>query len=124
MSKTTLDTSIHLSKNRGESISQVEYSRIIGSLMYLTNCTKPDLAYTVSKLSKYTSNSGTDNWKAIVRVLKYLRYTHNYRLHYTRYPEVLEGCSDTNWISDVKRFKIYQWLYVYTSRFSCIMEIF
>ncbi|KAL9447408.1 hypothetical protein AB3S75_014970 [Citrus x aurantiifolia] len=73
--------------------------------MYLTNCTRPDLAYTVSKLSRYTSNPGTDHWKDIVRVLRYLRYTHNYKLHYTRYPEVLEGFSDANWISDVKDSK-------------------
>ncbi|KAH9670173.1 hypothetical protein KPL70_016878 [Citrus sinensis] len=69
MSKTPLDTSIHLSKNRGDGISQVEYARIIGSLMYLTSCTRPDLAYTVSKLSRYTNNLGTVHWKAIVRVL-------------------------------------------------------
>ncbi|KAH9686503.1 hypothetical protein KPL70_014374 [Citrus sinensis] len=105
MSKTPLDTSIHLSKNRGEDISQVEYARIIGSLMYLTSCTRPDLAYTVSKLSRYTSNPETDHWKAIVRVLRYLRYTRNYGLHYTRYPEVLEEFSDANWISDVKDLK-------------------
>ncbi|KAH9727083.1 CCHC-type domain-containing protein [Citrus sinensis] len=105
MSKTPLDTSIHLSKNREEGISQVKYARVIGSLMYLTNCTRPDLAYTVSKLSRYTSNPGTYHWKAIVRVLRYLRYTHNYGLHYTRYPEVLEGFSDANWISDVKDSK-------------------
>ncbi|KAH9705270.1 hypothetical protein KPL70_011800 [Citrus sinensis] len=66
MSKTPLDTSIHLSKTREE---------------------------------------GTDRWKAIVRVLRYLRYTRNYGLHYTRYPEVLEGFSDANWISDVKDSK-------------------
>ena len=105
MSKTPLDTSLHLSKNRREGISQIEYARIIGSLMYLTNCTRPDLAYIVSKLSRYTSNPGTDHWKAIVRVLMYLRYTRNYGLHYTRYPEVLEGFSDANWISDVKDSK-------------------
>ena len=96
MSKTPLDTSIHLSKNRGEGISQVEYARIIGSLIYLTNCTRPDLAYIVSKLSRYTSNPAIDHWKAIVRVLRFLRYTRNYRLYYTKYPEVLEGFSDAN----------------------------
>ena len=54
VSKTPLDMSIHLSKNRREGISQVEYDRIICSMMYLTNCIKPDLAYTISKLSRYT----------------------------------------------------------------------
>ena len=89
--KTPLDTSIYLSKNKGEGIFQVKYARIIGSLMYLTSCTRPDLAYTVSKLSRYTNNLGTVHWKAIVRVLRYLRYTRNYGLHYTRYPKVSES---------------------------------
>ena len=33
-------------------------------------------------------------------MLRYLKYTITYGLHYTRYPPVLEGYSDANWISD------------------------
>ena len=73
--------------------------------MYLMSCRRPDIAYVVRKLSRYTSNSGTEHWKAIVRVLKYLRYTRNYGLHYTRYLVVLEGYSDANWISNDKDSK-------------------
>ena len=40
-----------------------------------------------------------------MRVLRYLRYTRDYGLHYTQYPAVLEGYSDTNWISDIKDSK-------------------
>ena len=96
VARTPLDNNLHLSKNRGEGISQVEYSRVIESLMYLMNCTIPDIAYTVSRLSRYTSNPSTDHWKAIVRVLRYLRYTHNYRLHYTIYPTVLKRYNNAN----------------------------
>ena len=96
--RTLLDNSLHLSKNRGDDISQVEYSRVIGNLMYLMSCTRPDIANTVSRLSRYTSNPSANHWKAIVRVLRYLRYTCNCGLHYTRYPTVLEGYSDVNWI--------------------------
>uniref|UniRef100_A0A2N9EK44 Integrase catalytic domain-containing protein n=1 Tax=Fagus sylvatica TaxID=28930 RepID=A0A2N9EK44_FAGSY len=64
-----------------------------------------DIAYSVSKLSRYTSNLGEDHWKAIVRVLRYLKYTLNYGVHYTRYPPVLEGYSDANWISDTNDTK-------------------
>ena len=85
--------------------SQVEYSRVIESLMYLMSCTRPNIAYIVFRLSRYTSNPSADHWKAIVRVLRYLRYTRNYGLHYTRYPAVLEGYSDANWISDIKDSK-------------------
>ncbi|CAM8956284.1 unnamed protein product [Rhodiola kirilowii] len=103
--KTPIDMNHHLSKNKGESISQVEYSKVIGSLMYLMNCTRPDIASCVSRLARYTSNPGTEYWKAIVRVLKYLRFTHDYGLHYTRYPEVIECYTDASWISDIQDSK-------------------
>ena len=91
ITRTLVDINLHLSKNIGQSISQFEYSCIIGSLLYVMNCTRPDIAYSVSKLSRYTSNPGVDHWKAIIRVLRYLRYTQNHGLHYTRYPAILEG---------------------------------
>ncbi|XP_073051721.1 secreted RxLR effector protein 161-like [Primulina eburnea] len=105
LARTPIDTSQHLSKNRGESMSQLEYSRVIGSLMYLMSCTRPDIAYAVSKLSRFTSNLGVEHWKAIIRLLRYLRYTRDHGLHYTRYPAVIEGYSDANWISDMKDSK-------------------
>ncbi|GJS97446.1 hypothetical protein Tco_0804414 [Tanacetum coccineum] len=40
----------------------------------------------VDKLSRYTSNPGTQHWQAIQRVLKYLKKTMDYRLTYTGYP--------------------------------------
>jgi hypothetical protein len=104
VSRTPVDINFHLAKNTGESVSQLEYSRVIESLMYLMTCTRPDIAYS-GKLSRYTSNPGKDHWKAIVRVLQYLRYTRDYGLHYTRYPAVLEGYTDANWISDMKDSK-------------------
>ena len=68
--------------------------------MYLMNATMPNIAYSVSRFSRYTSHPGKDHWEALVRVLRYLNYTITYGLHYTRYPPVLEGYSDANWISD------------------------
>ena len=86
--RTPIDVNLHLTKNKGQGISQLEYSRIIGSLMYIINCNRPNIAYAVSKLSRYISNPGEDHWKVIVRVLRYLKYTLNYGLHYTCYPEI------------------------------------
>ncbi|KAK6146304.1 hypothetical protein DH2020_020173 [Rehmannia glutinosa] len=103
--KTPVDLSLHLAKNRGEPVSQLEYARVIASLMYLKNCTRSDIAYSVSKLSRFTSNPSTDHWKAVTRVLRYLKYTMNYGILYTRYPVVLEGYCDANWISDTKDSK-------------------
>ena len=96
IARTPVDVTLHFSKNKGESVAQVEYYRVIGSLMYLMSCTRPDIAYAVNKLSRYTSNPRAMHWQGIMRVLKYLRFTRDYGLHYTRYPTVLEGYSDAN----------------------------
>ncbi|KAL0413209.1 UNVERIFIED_CONTAM: Retrovirus-related Pol polyprotein from transposon TNT 1-94 [Sesamum radiatum] len=59
----------------------------------------------VNKLSRFTSNPSKDHWKELTWVLRYLKYTSNYGLHYTRYPAVLEGFSDANWTFDSKDTK-------------------
>ena len=56
---------IHLRKNTSTGIRQLEYYQIIRSLMYLINCTRLDIAYAVSKLSRYTSNPSDDHWTAL-----------------------------------------------------------
>ncbi|GKC54055.1 hypothetical protein Tco_1076800, partial [Tanacetum coccineum] len=54
------------------------------------------------KLSRYTSNLGTQHWQAIHRVLKYLKKTMDYRLTYNGYPSVLKGYTDASWISNTE----------------------
>ena len=71
-----IDVTLHLSKNKGETVSQVEYSRVIGSLMYLMSCARLDIAYAVNRFSRYMSSPGAMHWQGIARVLKYLHFTH------------------------------------------------
>ncbi|GJY67339.1 zinc finger, CCHC-type containing protein [Tanacetum coccineum] len=99
---TPMDTSEKLMPNNGQAVSQLEYSRVIGCLMYAMTCTRPDIAFVVGKLSRYTSNPGTHHWQAIQHVLKYLRKTMDYSLTYTGYPSVLEGYTDASWISNTE----------------------
>lgn len=56
------------------------------------SCARLNIAYVASELSRYTSNPSVDNWKAIVRVLRYLRYICNYGC--TSYLAVLERFND------------------------------
>nr|GEW05633.1 zinc finger, CCHC-type [Tanacetum cinerariifolium] len=99
---TPLDTCEKLIPNKGLAVSQLEYFRVIGCLMYVMTCTRPDIAFDVGKLSRYTSNPGTWHWQAIQRVLKYLKKTMDYRLVYSGYPSMLEGYIDASWISNTK----------------------
>ncbi|XP_059638633.1 secreted RxLR effector protein 161-like [Cornus florida] len=81
-------------------MDQLEYSRIIGSLMYVMYCTRPDIAFAVGTLSKYTSNPGKEHWNALLRILKHLKGTMDYGLHYGKFPAVIEGYSNATWNSD------------------------
>ena len=69
-----------LKKNREHSVAQIEHAQIIGSLMYFMNYTRPDIAYAVGRLSRYTQSPNQDHWTFVRRVLKYLRGTINYGL--------------------------------------------
>ncbi|GJV07543.1 zinc finger, CCHC-type containing protein [Tanacetum coccineum] len=102
LDSTPMDTSEKLMPNNGQAVSQLEYSKVIGCLMYAITCTRPDIAFAVGKLSRYTSNPGTQHWQAIQRVLQYLKKTMDYRLTYTSYPLVLEGYTDASWISNTE----------------------
>ncbi|KAK4372554.1 hypothetical protein RND71_007938 [Anisodus tanguticus] len=103
--KSPMDRNQKLDKYRGAPICQEQYAQVIGSLMYITNCTRPDIAYAVNKLARFTCISSNDYWKALNRVLQYLKYTLTYGLHYSRYLAVLEGYNDANWISDIENTK-------------------
>lgn len=73
---------------------------MIGSLMYVSNRTRPDIAFAVGRLSRYTSNPNKLHWTALEMVFRYLRGTLDYCLHYSGYPNVIEGYSDANWVTD------------------------
>ncbi|GKD71729.1 zinc finger, CCHC-type containing protein, partial [Tanacetum coccineum] len=62
---TPMATSEKLIPNNGQAVSQLDSSRVIGCLMYVMTCTRPDIAFAVGKLSRYTSNYGTRHWQAI-----------------------------------------------------------
>ncbi|WJZ95597.1 hypothetical protein VitviT2T_014356 [Vitis vinifera] len=102
---TPCDPNSQLKKIREHSVTQIEFAHIIGSLMYLMNYTKPNIAYAVGRLSRYTQSPNQDYWTAGHRVLKYLRGTINYGLCYSGFPSVLEGFSDAHWILDSDEMK-------------------
>ena len=65
---TPMDPGVKLLSNTGNAISQLEYSQAIGSLMYVMTSTRPDIAYAIGRLSRFTCNPGA--WQAVQRVFK------------------------------------------------------
>ena len=100
-SNTPYDPNLKLEGNMRRPIAQLEYASAIGSLMYAMHCTRPDRAFAVCKLSRFTGKPSNQHWKDITRVLSYLKKTINLGLHYSDYSAVLEGYSDASWITNL-----------------------
>jgi hypothetical protein len=70
----------HLIKLDSPEIDAKLYQHAVGTLMYLTLRTCPDLSYAVGVLGCYSTNLGPDHQCALDCVFKYLRTTSNCRL--------------------------------------------
>jgi len=64
------------------------YQSIIGFLMYAVTGTRSDLAHTVTLLSQFSSRPNEEHLQATKRVLRYLRGTADWNLHYPKKAEV------------------------------------
>lgn len=59
------------------------YRSVVGSLMYLAQCTRPDLAHAVGTLSQHLEWPGYQQWNAACHVLRYVRGTHDLGIVYS-----------------------------------------
>ncbi|CAI7796984.1 unnamed protein product, partial [Closterium sp. NIES-53] len=79
------------------------YPELVGCLMYLMTCTRPDLAYPLSLLARYVApgRHRKVQWDAAKRVLRYLCSTSGMGLVLGgRGPVVLTGYADASWVDD------------------------
>ena len=80
---------------------EVPYLSAIGALMYLANCTRPDIAFSVNLLARYSSVPTRRHWKGIQHILRYLSGTTDMGLFYSnKSKEKLLGYADAGYLSD------------------------
>lgn len=98
---------------------------LVGSLMYATVGTRPDLTMSVYYLSRFQSKPSETLWKSLKRILRYIKGTLNYTLLYTKDYDSLPliGYADANWARDSDRkstsgylFKVYNNSVVWRSK--------
>lgn len=77
-------------------MSQVTYTSIVGSLMYVIMCTNSDIYYTVDIVSHFRSNLGSEHYVAIKHILKYIWRTRNYIMVYSSRDLIPVGHIDSN----------------------------
>ncbi|KAJ9510638.1 hypothetical protein QJQ45_027557, partial [Haematococcus lacustris] len=82
-----LDTTLH------------HYSALVGSLLYLTCCTRPDIAFAVGALARHMSAPTSQHWAAACSVLCYLKGTADQGLLFGGVSG-LQGFSDADYAGD------------------------
>jgi histone deacetylase 1/2 len=100
----TMASSTKLSKFGSNIVSDPTFFRsIVGALQYAT-ITRPEISYSVNKVCQFLSSPLEEHWKAVKRILRYLKGTLHHGLAIspaiTGAPMSLTGFCDADWASD------------------------
>lgn len=97
--ETPMEGNLKLQKGENSN-SKFPYQQLIGSLMYLSILTRPDISYCISYLSQFNNYNTETHYKHAKRVLKYLYSTKSFGLKYVKNNSDLMGYADADWASD------------------------
>ena len=89
-----------LLKNKGEPDSVTEYRSFVGKLLFVMKKTYLELANSVRELSSHMENPGPEHWKAVGRMIGFLKYEAKHKLRFNVPTDLaIVGCVD----SDLRR---------------------
>lgn len=63
-------------------MKQLPYESLVGSILYLSLCTRPDTSFSVNQVSRFMKNPSKKHWIACKRILRYLKSTAALGLNY------------------------------------------
>lgn len=89
---------------------EFKYQKLIGSLLYLSTNTRPDISYAVSFLSQFNSCYTSTHWDLAKGVLSYLKQNPKISLNFTKCNKPsfsLVGYSDADWAGNPTDYKSY-----------------
>jgi hypothetical protein len=107
---TPMDPGAHLLKAADndvlDAVGVKQYQSAVGALMYAAQGTRPDIAYAMTVLSQFNSAPSAEHWKAVKRVMRYLRGTVHYGITYRGLDSSMEeptlhGYCDSNYAEDL-----------------------
>ncbi|GJS52040.1 retrotransposon protein, putative, ty1-copia subclass [Tanacetum coccineum] len=83
-----------------DKMSRVTYASAIGSIMYAMTCTRPDISFALSMVSRHQQNPGEGYWTTVKNILKYLRNTKEIKYQFLNY--VWRRRTQSDWLLDAK----------------------
>jgi hypothetical protein len=83
-------------RSQSDSMSSGPYPQLIGSLLWVSQCTRPDISFAVNRLSQFLRDPSESHWQAGLRILNYLVATKDLKLRLGG-NLVLSGYSDSDW---------------------------
>lgn len=106
VAKTPMDEGFLKVQDTSESfLDQTQYRSLVGGLLYLSVCARPDIAVSTGILGRKVSAPTEACWVAAKRVVRYLKATKHWRLVYNGSGGGLIGYSDADWAGDAKSRK-------------------
>lgn len=97
---TPMESKLKIDKIDNINDSNIPYQQLLGSLMYLSVLTRPDIAFSVSFLSQFNSCHTSTHWSYVKRILKYLKRTKHYCIRYVKGNANLLGFADADWANN------------------------
>jgi hypothetical protein len=92
-----------------EGVETIKYQSAIGSLIYLSVATRPDIAYAVNQAAQAMKSPTDEDWVKIKRIFRYLQGTKTMKIRYTKEENEKEnqtvGFSDASYAEDRKNRK-------------------
>ena len=74
----------------------IPYHEAVGSLMYATLGTRPDICFAVQTVSRFNSKPGLAHWEAVKRIFRYLKGTRDLWLAYGGAKKEMLGYADAD----------------------------
>ena len=98
-----MDTNVRLTTTQSPStmaefaqMHDIPYREAVGSLIYAALGTRPDIAFAIQTVSRFSTKPGPAHWEAVKRIFRYLKGTSELWLSYGMKNGKLTGYTDAD----------------------------
>lgn len=99
--------SLQTSENDNKDETKYPYREAVGSLIFLSTVSRPDICFAVNQVSRFINNPNEKHWQAVKRILRYLKGTIDYSISYEKSSSIfkLVGYTDSDYAGCIETRK-------------------